>query len=210
MALPSPLTVYTFNHSDQIDALYTVLSSSQIKAAFDSRAIDVNTKVTAILTALASTTDSDSGADAVKATAISGLTGTSVQALLESAKTLIDTKSDTTNVYTKAEINSTTPSSSGTEILGARAITGVTGATAYAQIGDLKTQIDGVVLGTIPDNSLTNVKLGTDIKIGSLAALTTTDKTSVVNAINELVTTVSANTSALNDLEIRVTYGIPW
>ena len=191
MALPSPLVTYTFNHADQIDALYTVKSSTQIKAAFDSRAIDVNTKVTAILTALASTTDSDSGADAIAATAISGLTGATVQSLLESAKTLIDTKSDTTNVYTKAEINSTTPSTSGTEILGARAITGVTGATAYAQIGDLKTQIDGVVLGSIPDDSLTNAKLGTDIKVGSLAALTTTDKTSVVNAINELVTTTS-------------------
>ena len=210
MALPSPLTVFSFSHSSQIDALYTVLSSTQIKAGFDSRAIDVNGKVTAILTALASTTDSDSGADAVKATAISGLTGTSVQALLESAKTLIDGKPDTANVYTKAEINSTTPSSSGTEILGARAITGVTGSTAYAQIGDLKTQIDGVVLGSIPDDSLTNAKLGTDLKVGSLAALTTTDKTSVVNAINELVTTTSANTSALNDLEIRITYGIPW
>jgi hypothetical protein len=195
MALPSPLTVYTFNHADQIDALYTVKSSTQIKAAFDSRAIDVNTKVTAILTALASTTDSDSGADAVKATAISGLTGTSIQALLESAKTLIDTKSDTTNVYTKAEINSTTPSTSGTEILGARAITGVTGATAYAQIGDLKTQIDGVVLGSIPDNSLTNAKLGTDLKVGSLALLSTSDKTSVVNAINEIY---PLNTTFLN------------
>ena len=210
MALPSPLVTYTFNHADQIDALYTVKSSTQIKAAFDSRAIDVNTKVTAILTALASTTDSDSGADAIAATAISGLTGATVQSLLESAKTLIDTKSDTTNVYTKAEINSTTPSTSGTEILGARAITGVTGATAYAQIGDLKTQIDGVVLGSIPDDSLTNAKLGTDIKVGSLAALTTTDKTSITNAINELVTTTSATTSALNDLELRVTYGIPW
>lgn len=193
MALPSPLTVFSFSHSDQIDALYTVKSSTQIKAAFDSRAIDVNTKVTAILTALASTTDGDSGADCIKLTTISGLTGSSVQTVLESAKTLIDGKPDTANIYTKAEINSTTPTTSGTEILGARAITGVTGVTAYAQIGDLKTQIDGVVLGTIPDASLTDAKLGTDIKIGSLAALTTTDKTSVVNAINELVSNTSSD-----------------
>lgn len=49
----------------------------------------------------------------------------------------------------------------------------------------IQTQINNVVLGQIPDNSLTNIKLATDIKVGSLAALTTTDKTSVVASINE-------------------------
>ena len=73
--------------------------------------------------------------------------------------------------------------------------------------GYVDTNIASVVLGQIPDNSLTDAKLGTDIKIGSLASLTTTIKTSIVNAINELVTsistlssTVSGHTTSINTL----------
>ena len=49
----------------------------------------------------------------------------------------------------------------------------------------------------VPDNSLTNVKLGSDIKIGSLASLLTTIKTSIVNAINELKGRIDANEARL-------------
>ena len=73
--------------------------------------------------------------------------------------------------------------------------------------GYVDASIASYVLGQIPDNSLTNAKLGTDIKIGSLASLTTTIKTSIVNAINELVTsistlssTVSGHTTSINTL----------
>lgn len=43
---------------------------------------------------------------------------------------------------------------------------------------------------TIPDNSITNNKLVPDIKIGSLADLDTTDKDSVVDAINEVFSNI--------------------
>lgn len=73
--------------------------------------------------------------------------------------------------------------------------------------GYVDTSIAAVVLGQIPDNSLTDAKLGTDIKIGSLASLATTIKTSIVNAINELVTslstlsgTVSGHTTSISTL----------
>ena len=47
---------------------------------------------------------------------------------------------------------------------------------------------DGTLNGgtVIDDNSISNAKLASDIKVGSLATLTTTVKTSVVGAINEL------------------------
>ncbi len=45
---------------------------------------------------------------------------------------------------------------------------------------------------TVSDNTVTNAKLGTDVKVGSLAALTTTVKTSIQAAINELVTKIGA------------------
>lgn len=56
------------------------------------------------------------------------------------------------------------------------------------------------VLGTITDNSLTNAKLGTDIKIGSLADLTTTEQASVVGAINEVKSDVGGVSGDLSDL----------
>lgn len=74
-----------------------------------------------------------------------------------------------------------------------------------------KGYIDGVaagfVLGTISDNSLTNAMLGTDIKIGSLAALTTTEKSSAVGAINEVDSNASEAITALGGLKFRDTSG---
>lgn len=67
----------------------------------------------------------------------------------------------------------------------------------------------------IEDGSLTNAKLGSDIKVGSLASLTTTVKTSVQGAINELdaeigtlssLTTTAKNTvvAALNEINALI------
>lgn len=75
---------------------------------------------------------------------------------------------------------------SGADKIGSAAIGGVPGLTVRAQIESLKEQIDGAYLDQIPDESLTNSKLSPDIKIGSLAALTTADKSSLQAAINEL------------------------
>lgn len=48
--------------------------------------------------------------------------------------------------------------------------------------------------GTIPpDGTITNLKLATDVKVGSLASSTTTDKSSVIAVTNEILTTVSSN-----------------
>jgi hypothetical protein len=69
--------------------------------------------------------------------------------------------------------------------------------------------------GTASDNSITNAKLGTDVKAGSLAALTTTLKTSLQAAINEidadvgvpasLTTTAKTNlVAAINELDSDV------
>lgn len=75
----------------------------------------------------------------------------------------------------------------GSTEIGSQSIIGVAGNTVYAQLVSLKAIIDASAMGQIPDGSLTNTKLGADIKIGSLASLTTSDKTALVNAINELV-----------------------
>ena len=49
-----------------------------------------------------------------------------------------------------------------------------------------KKYVDDTAIAGVGDNSVTNTKLGSDVKIGSLALLDTSDKSSVVDAINEL------------------------
>ena len=73
---------------------------------------------------------------------------------------------------------------SGADNVGATAITGGVGTTVQSILEELNAKI--VSLLPFPDGSITNNKLATDIKVGSLASLLTTVKTSVVDAINEL------------------------
>lgn len=88
------------------------------------------------------------------------------------------------------ELEAVTPGSAGGDKIGGYDVPGASGSTVMALITSLGAAISGAILGQIPDGSLPNVKLATDIKIGSLAALTTTIKDSVVNAINELKSAV--------------------
>jgi hypothetical protein len=65
--------------------------------------------------------------------------------------------------------------------------------TSSTTVMELLTFILSLGTGTLPaDGAISNAKLATDVKIGSLAALTTTDKSSVVNAIIEIVAAVAA------------------
>lgn len=114
--------------------------------------------------------------------------------------TQLKTELDSTPEALKTTINNmitillgTTASDSGAHNVGSQAISGVTGATVYAQLVALKALFDGYVIDQIPDGSLENVKLATDIKVGSLAALTTTDKSSVVASVNEVDAEVVAH-----------------
>jgi hypothetical protein len=56
------------------------------------------------------------------------------------------------------------------------------------------TSLNAAVLSGIADDSLTNAKLATDVKIGSNATLTTTHKTTVVGAVNEINAKVPTGT----------------
>jgi hypothetical protein len=98
-----------------------------------------------------------------------------------------------------SELESTT-GTSGAENIGSKAIDGVTGTTVYAQLADLKSKIDALVAVSVPSGSIDNDKLATDVKIGSLAALTTTDKSSIQAAINEVVGSLSALASTVAGL----------
>lgn len=134
-----PLSTYVQNefaflHSSQIDAIYTVYSSTQIKTFFDSQVEELRSNLNGIITVLGQT-DSDSGAKNVGARSIPGIVGNDVQTVLES--------------------------------------------------------IVAAGTGTVPpDGTISNAKLATDVKVGSLATLNTTAKTDAVSAINEVLADV--------------------
>lgn len=83
------LNGFTFNHSDQQDRLYDVMSSEEVKQAFDSRGEELREIYNQLIDKLQDVTDGDSGADNVKATPISNSPDT-VQGILEWLKSQID------------------------------------------------------------------------------------------------------------------------
>lgn len=181
----------------------------------------------ALATRLQAITAGASGAEFIGAETIVGLTGNDVQTLLAALKALADTYNTNqtgalnthktsadhdgryytqallnsgqldTRYYTETELGATTDSASGADKIGATQVTAGSGTTVQAIVEWLYAQIVSVTLGQIPDGSLTNAKLATDIKVGSLTALTTTDKTSVTNAVNELKSSQDAHAADL-------------
>lgn len=99
-----------------------------------------------------------------------------------------------------SELESAT-GTSGAENIGSKAIDGVTGTTVHAQLADLKSKIDALVAVSVPDGSIDNDKLATDVKIGSLSALTTTDKSSIQAAINEVAASLASLSATVAGLD---------
>lgn len=211
--------------------------------AIDATANNAQAIVEALVTRLQSIVDGSSGGDFVKLTAITGLTGDTIQALLESLKSYVDTQNSSQDnalathkgsgdhdgrYYTETETNTLLAAKANdnavVKLTGDQTVTGVktfssspiipapTTASQPSTKKYVDDSITGVVLGQIPDNSLTNTKLGTDIKVGSLAALTTTEKGSVVGAVNELKANADAhaanNVQEFQKTRIRMYMGV--
>lgn len=66
-----------------------------------------------------------------------------------------------------------------------------------------------VTVGTVADGAITNAKLATDVKAGSLAALTTTDKASLQAAINEVDANADTAQSTATGKYTKPGAGIP-
>ena len=130
------------------------LTAAQLKAKFDEAAGLIKTYINdTLLDEIASVTDGSSGADNIGSTAIAGVTGTTVQAQLESLASLLDTeeaalvthKSSNDHdgrYFTETELGATTDSASGADKIGSTAISGVTGATVQAQLESLASLLD--------------------------------------------------------------------
>src|SRR6056297_3227062 len=85
------------------------LTPTQLKDKFDKAGLDLQDYINdTFIAELEAVTDGSSGADKIGATGIADLTGTTVQAILESMKSYIDSEISETesNVYTKTEVDS--------------------------------------------------------------------------------------------------------
>ena len=84
---------FTFKHTEQADNISGVYTAAQIKTYYDSRGVELRTFINALVGILNSVADSSSGADNIAMTAVSGLSGATVQAIIESLKTYTDSLS---------------------------------------------------------------------------------------------------------------------
>ena len=89
MTVPS-MDDFTFKFVGQVDNLSTVYTPSELKTKFDSRGVELRAFINALVGILNSVTDGSSGADNIAVTTVSGLSGNTVQVLLEALKTAID------------------------------------------------------------------------------------------------------------------------
>lgn len=126
--MPVPqMNNFTFNHSDQIDQLYTVLDATTIKAKFDSRGKELRDFLIQLASLLNATTDSASGADQIAMTPITETgSNATVQSIIEALITRLKAIQD---------------SASGADLIGATGITGLTGATVQALLEGLNSAL---------------------------------------------------------------------
>jgi len=117
-----------------------------LKALFDKAPNDIKDYINNVLIpALESTADGESGADQIGATAISDLSGTTVQAILESLRN---------------KLKSTEDGASGADFINATAISGLSGTTVQSLLEALKTHIDTNITNNI--NALVAHKTSAD------------------------------------------------
>lgn len=96
------------------------------------------------------------------------------------------------DLYTASQLSSTELGNDGSRLIGVDIIPGVTGNNVNAVLRDLKAQIDGVVLGSLPDGSVTSDKLapnlnftGTSLTFNKVNIMT---ENYIVNAFSDSVT----------------------
>lgn len=186
-----------------------IITAAALKALFDKTGSDEKTyNNDVLLVELEATTNGDSGADNVGATALTGGVAVTVQGILEELDTKAvngvaalnahKTSSDHDGrYYTSQEIDDTVVKLTGNQTISdVKTFTSspIVPTPILATEAANRGYVDSVSGGSVPDNSITNTKLGTDVKVGSLALLNTTVKTDVVSAINEVESTTNTRT----------------
>jgi len=166
----TPMGNFSFSHILQPDT--PTDTPDTLKANWDSRANELKTILNTLIAVLEATTDNSSGADNLGATAISGLSGATVQSLLEALKTYIDEVSTTQTealtahktsadhdgrYFTETELGSTTDGASGADKTGATAISGWSGATVQSLLEAFGAKLNGIETGATADQTASEI-----------------------------------------------------
>lgn len=164
------------------------LTAAQLKAKFDEGGLALKTYINGtLIPALESTIDGASGADQIGATDVTGLTGATVQTLIESLKTYVDTglasnaagdHTGTWQGYSPSQVDQTLRDQ--VEVLEDGTVTGAYNAKGYGLVGDNTTNdytALSALLTTIGANQATIIipsgtyKLSSNITIPSNVTL---------------------------------------
>jgi hypothetical protein len=166
MGLPSDKASFTFNHDDQVDEYgRSVGDKDVVQQNFDSRAEEMRVFTNSMNGALKATTGGDSGADNIGSATISDVSGNTVWDQMSDLKTQIDTKAATADTYTTTQI----AAQGFAALAGFTPYLTITSVELQSALEELKDELDGLVVGEVPDLSITTAKLAnsavTTIKI---------------------------------------------
>lgn len=120
------------------------------------------------------------------------------------------------DLYTASQLSSTELGNDGSRLIGVDVIPGITGTNVNAVLRNLKEQLDSVVLGSIPDGSITSEKLAPDlnftgsaVKLNNVNLLTRNDITNTIDARSTELQVPSAKAvyNKMITMQEQITYG---
>jgi hypothetical protein len=207
------------------------LSAAALKAKFDYLVVSViGPRINAIIDALAAATDGNSGADNIGSTAITGVTGATVQAQLESIKALIDSiVAATVESLADGSITDAKLSAAGTDILARFAAFETSHSHTMADITDLaaalllkaaathahaQADVTGLVDALAAKSATTHLHTGVYQAAGSYAALAHDQAMSTITGLVAALAGKSATDHTHNQLYLaggvaEASFGVP-
>ena len=120
------------------------------------------------------------------------------------------------DLFTATELSNTELGQDGSRLIGVDIIPGVTGTNVNAVLRNLKEQLDAVVLGSLPDGSVTSEKLAPNINLTGTQAtfndknILTTDYITTAlnsNSTNDQIPGAKIVYTALNEKQATITKG---
>ena len=165
------------------------LQASELKSQFDAAPEEVRQYLNKLIDVLTSSTDGDSGANNIKTTSISGVSGNDVQTMLESFKTLLDDVSVGEFQNTTVNVNpSLVPTSNSGAILDffswfANRIKAITGKTNWYDAPDYTLKAESIPLTLVNGAQAVTGRTPQIEKVGKLVTVTGAVKNIAVGTV---------------------------
>lgn len=168
------------------------IPAQDLKACFDQAGVDLKNAINGIMDQLEALSSAGNlGANALGDNFLSE----NVQGILEELKIVTD--------YLNQEVIKTQNLFNNSDNMTANAGEGYPTENLTARLNRIKVAMDELVIGQIPKDSISNRQLGIDIKVGSLAELSTQNKNDIVSALNELKQVCDEYFEMLNEQKVN-------